>query len=209
MEIVKKYFNVTDNADEADLAIVFIENPKASIGYDKEDVKNGGNGYIPISLQYNDYKAEDAREVSIAGGDALENFTNRTYKGKTAKTPNSTDMQLVVETRAKMKNKPVVVVVNTTNPMVFSEIEPSASAILLSFGVQDQAIIETIAGKNEPSALLPMQMPANMSVVEKQAEDVPFDMTPYKDAAGNSYDFGFGLNWKGVISDSRVSKFKK
>ncbi len=209
MEIVKKYFNVTDNADEADLAIVFIENPKASIGYDKEDVKNGGNGYIPISLQYNDYKAEDAREVSIAGGDALENFTNRTYKGKTAKTPNSTDMQLVVETRAKMKNKPVVVVVNTTNPMVFSEIEPSVSAILLSFGVQDQAIIETIAGKNEPSALLPMQMPANMSVVEKQAEDVPFDMTPYKDAAGNSYDFGFGLNWKGIISDSRVSKFKK
>ncbi len=209
LEIVKKHFKVTDNADEADFALVFIENPKASIGYDKEDTKNGGNGYVPISLQYNDYKADDAREVSIAGGDALENFTNRSYKGKTAKVPNITDMQLVLNTKAKMKNKPVVVVVNTTNPMVFSEIEPSASTILLSFGVQDQAIIETIAGKNEPSALLPMQMPANMSVVEKQAEDVPYDMTCHKDSEGNKYDFGFGLNWKGVIKDARVVKYKK
>ncbi len=111
MEIVKKYYNVTDNASEADFAIVFIENPKASIGYDKEDVKNGGNGYVPISLQYNDYRADEAREVSIAGGDALENFTNRTYKGKTAKTPNNTDAKLVIDTKVKMNNKPVVVVV--------------------------------------------------------------------------------------------------
>lgn len=209
MEIVKKYFNVTLNADEADFAIVFIENPRASIGYDKEDVKNGGNGYIPISLQYGDYKADEARATSIAGGDPLENFTNRTYKGKTANTPNNTDAKLVIDTKVKMKGKPVIVSVNTTNPMIFSEIETSASAILLSFGVQDQAIIETISGKNEPSALLPMQMPADMITVEKQAEDVPYDMTCHKDSDGNVYDFGFGLNWKGVIKDARVTRYKK
>jgi beta-glucosidase len=209
MEIVKKHFNVTDNPDEADFAIVFIENPKASIGYDKEDVKNRGNGYVPISLQYNDYKADEARATSMAGGDPLENFTNRTYKGKTAKTPNNTDAQLITDTKAKMKGKPVVVSINTTNPMVFSEIEPLASAILLSFGVQDQAIIETIAGKNEPSALLPMQMPADMKTVEKQAEDVPYDMTCHKDSEGNSYDFGFGMNWKGVINDARKTTYRK
>ncbi|MFN8346918.1 MAG: glycoside hydrolase family 3 N-terminal domain-containing protein [Spirosomataceae bacterium] len=209
MEIVKKHFNVTDHPDEADFAIVFIENPKASIGYDKEDVKNGGNGYVPISLQYDDYKADEARATSMAGGDPLENFTNRTYKGKTAKTPNNTDAQLVTDTKAKMKGKPVIVSINTTNPMVFSEIEPLASSILLSFGVQDQAIIETIAGKNEPSALLPMQMPADMKTVEKQAEDVPYDMICHKDSEGNSYDFGFGMNWKGVISDARKTRYRK
>ncbi len=209
MEIVKKYFNVTDNPEVADFAMVYIENPKASIGYDKEDLKNGGNGYIPISLQYGDYTATDAREVSIAGGDPLENFTNRAYKGKTVKTSNLTDANMVNETKAKMKNKPVVVLINASNPMVFSEIEKSASAILVGFGVQDQAFIETIAGKSEPSALLPMQMPANMSVVEKQAEDLPYDMECHKDSEGNRYDFGFGMNWKGVIKDARVSKFKK
>lgn len=209
MDIVKKYFNVTENSEEADFALVFIENPKATIGYDKEDLKNGGNGYIPISLQYNDYTATEARETSIAGGDPMENFTNRSYKGKIAKTANISDAKLVNDTKAKMKNKPVIVSVNTTNPMIFSEIEASSSAILLSFGVQDQAIIETIIGKSEPSALLPMQMPADMKTVEKQAEDVPYDLTCHKDSEGNIYDFGFGLNWKGVIKDARVLKYKK
>jgi beta-glucosidase len=209
MNIVKKHFNVTDNPDEADFAIVYIEGPKASGGYDKEDIKNGGNGYLPISLQYSDYTATDAREVSIAGGDPLETFTNRSYKGKTVKTPNATDADLVNTTKTKMKQKPVVVVLNLNNPMVFSEIETSASAILVGFGVQDQAIIETIAGKSEPSALLPLQMPASMSVVEKQSEDLPYDMTCHKDTDGHTYDFGFGMNWKGVIKDARVMKFRK
>ncbi|MEA5260739.1 glycoside hydrolase family 3 N-terminal domain-containing protein [Arcicella aquatica] len=209
MDIVKKHFNVTDNPKEADFALVFIENPKATIGYDKEDLKNGGNGYIPISLQYFDYTATEARETSIAGGDPMENFTNRSYKGKMAKTANVTDAALVNNTKILMKDKPVIVSVSTTNPMVFSEIEASASAILLSFGVQDQAILETIVGKSEPSALLPMQMPANMQTVEKQAEDVPYDLTCYKDANGNTYNFGFGLNWKGVIKDGRVLKYRK
>lgn len=209
IEQVKKYFNVTENPDEADCALVFIQNPAATIGYNKEDLKNGGNGYFPISLQYNDYTATEARETSIAGGDPMENFTNRGYKNKTTKTANITDAQLVVDTKAKMKGKPVVLSINTTNPMVFSEIEPSASAVVLNFGVQDQAIFDILSGKAEPSALLPMQMPADMKTVEKQAEDVPFDLECYKDSAGHRYDFGFGMNWKGVIRDGRSVRYKR
>ena len=208
LDLVKKYFNVTDNPNEADFALVFIQNPVATIGYDAADLKNGGNGYIPISLQYGDYTATDAREKSIAGGDPLEKFTDRGYKNKSTKTSNVTDAQLVVDTKSKMKTKPVIVSVNTTNPMVFSEIEKDASVILINFGVQNQVLLDIISGKSEPSALLPMQMPADMKTVEKQSEDVPFDLNCYKDSEGNSYDFGFGMNWKGVIKDSRVTKFK-
>ena len=208
LDLVKKYFNVTDNPDEADFALVFIQNPIATIGYDAADLKNGGNGYIPISLQYGDYTATDAREKSIAGGDPLEKFTDRGYKNKSTKTSNATDAQLVVDTKSKMKTKPVIVSVNTTNPMIFSEIEKDASVILINFGVQNQVLLDIISGKSEPSALLPMQMPADMKTVEKQSEDVPFDLNCYKDSEGNSYDFGFGMNWKGVIKDSRVTKFK-
>lgn len=209
LDMVKKYFNITENPDEADFAFVFIQNPTATIGYDKEDLKKGGNGYIPISLQYGDYTATEAREKSIAGGDPLESFTDRGYKNKTTKTPNITDAELVAQTKEKMKGKPVILSVNTTNPMVFSEIEKNASAILLSFGVQDQAIFDILAGKSEPSALLPMQMPKDMITVEKQAEDVPFDLDCHKDTDGNVYDFGFGMNWKGVIKDERVRQFRK
>ena len=208
LDLVKKYFNVTDNPNEADFALVFIQNPVATIGYDAADLKNGGNGYIPISLQYGDYTATDAREKSIAGGDPLEKFTDRGYKNKSTKTSNVTDAQLVVDTKSKMKTKPVIVSVNTTNPMIFSEIEKDASVILINFGVQNQVLLDIISGKSEPSALLPMQMPADMKTVEKQSEDVPFDLNCYKDSEGNSYDFGFGMNWKGVIKDSRVTKFK-
>ncbi len=208
IDVVKKYAKVTDNPAEADVALVFIENPKSGIGYDKGDLKTGGNGYVPISLQYADYTATDARETSIAGGDPMETFTNRSYKGKTVKTRNATDAQLVKETRRQMNGKPVVVVVNVSNPMVFGEFESDASAILASFNVQDQALLDVISGKAEPSALLPMQMPATMSVVEKQAEDVPFDVPCYRDTEGNAYDFGFGLNWKGVISDGRNRRYR-
>ncbi|ULQ55670.1 glycoside hydrolase family 3 protein [Flavihumibacter rivuli] len=209
MELVKRYFKVTDNPAEADFALVGIENPKSGIGYDKEDVAKGGNGYIPISLQYEDYTATDARETSIAGGDPMESFTNRSYKGKTVKTRNATDIQLIRETKEKMKGKPVIVTINLSNPMVFSEFETGVDAILVSFNVQDQALLEIISGKAEPSALLPMQMPADMGSVEKQAEDVPFDLKCHKDSEGNLYDFGFGLNWKGVINDKRVKTFQK
>lgn len=209
LDLVKKYFKVTDNPDEADYALVFIQNPANTIGYSKEDLTKGGNGYLPISLQYGDYTATDAREKSIAGGDPLEKSADRGYKNKSIKTANSTDAQLVLETKAKMKGKPVIVSVTTTNPMVFSEIEKEASAILVNFGVQDQAIFDLLAGKAEPSALLPMQMPANMSTVEKQAEDVPYDMDCHKDTDGHRYDFGFGMNWKGVIKDARVLRYKR
>ena len=33
--------------------------------------------------------------------------------------------------------------------------------------------------------------------------------TIYKDADGNIYDYGYGLNWSGVISDWRTEKYKK
>jgi len=37
----------------------------------------------------------------------------------------------------------------------------------------------------------------------------PDDLTCHKDTDGNVYNFGFGLNWKGVIKDARVTKFRK
>jgi beta-glucosidase len=72
----------------------------------------------------------------------------------------------------------------------------------------DQAVLDVLTGK-EPSALLPVQMPANMETVERQYEDVQHDMEVHVDSEGNAYDFGYGLNWKGVIKDKRVAKYKK
>jgi beta-glucosidase len=209
MEIAKKYFRVTDNTDEADVALVIIESPNTGSGYDAADAKKGGNGYVPISLQYGPYKAVEARDPSLAGGDPLEKFTNRTYRNKSIVAYNASDAKLVTDTRKAMKDKPVIVAIAVSKPMVFSEIEKDAGAIVVTFGVQDQALMDILSGAAEPSALLPFQMPADMKTVEAQKEDVPFDMIPYIDSEGHSYDFGFGLNWKGAIADERVGRYKK
>jgi beta-glucosidase len=208
MAAVAQYFEIVKDPKEADFALVGIQSPNGGVGYDVADLANGGNGYVPISLQYGPYTASTARAVSLAGGSPLEDFTNRTYKGKTIKTVNSSDMDLVNDTKRKMGNKPVVAVVKVSKPMIFSEIEKSVSAILIHMGVQDQALMEIISGKFEPSGLLPFQMPAHMLTVEKQFEDVPRDMIAYKDLEGNTYDFAFGLNWSGVIEDERVKKYR-
>ena len=108
-----------------------------------------------------------------------------------------------------MGNKPVIVSITANKPMIFSEFESQVEAIVLNFGISTQAVMDIVSGRAEPSGLLPVQMPANMKTVEAQQEDVPFDMIPYQDSEGNLYDFGYGLDWDGIIKDERTSKFKE
>ena len=206
-DLVEKYYEWVDDPRQADFALVMIQGPQSGSGYDVADRNKGGNGYVPISLQYTDYKAIYAREKSLAGGDRLEKSANRSYKGKSVKTPNYNDLKLVIDTKKAMGAKPVVVVVALGRPAI-PEFEPYADAILVTMGVQNQAVLELVSGKKEPSGLLPMQLPADMRTVEEQFEDVPRDMRCWVDADGNTYDFAFGLGWSGVINDARVAKYK-
>ena len=203
-----RYFTLVDNAGEADVAIVYIDSPNSRFGYDMDDVKRGGNGYVPISLQYSNYTATTARKVSIAGGDPFEKSNNRSYRGKSIKTVNRGDMVLVQETRKAMGRKPVIVSVNVSNPPVLSEIEPYADAIFCTFDVQNQVILDLVTGRYEPSGLLPFQLPKDMLTVEANAEDKPRDLECYRDAQGHTYDFAYGMNWQGVIDDERVQKYR-
>lgn len=214
LDLVKQYYNVTDNPQNADFALVFVNSPHSNSdggGYDKEDRKAGGNGYVPISLQYGPYTATEARSHSIAAGDPVvdSSITDRSYKGKSTTVVNTKDLNTILDTKTQMGDKPVVVVVNATRPMIFNEFENKVEGIVIRFGVSDKAVMDIVSGKAEPSGLLPVQMPANMVTVEKQKEDVPFDMECHTDTEGNTYDFGFGLNWKGIIKDARNQKYIK
>lgn len=206
LDIVREYFEVTAEPDEADFALVFIESPRSTMGYSKADKAAGGTGYVPISLQYAPYTAEHARETSLAGDP--RDVLNRTYKGKTVTVTNAGDLDMVLETKRLMKDKPVIVSLALANPTVLAEFEEAASAILANFGAEDRAIMELITGAAEPSGLLPFQMPADMKTVEKQQEDVPHDLAVYIDSAGHAYDFTYGLNWSGIIQDARTEKYK-
>ena len=208
LELIKKYYTVTEDPAKADFAIVFIKSP-ISGGYSRADREAGGNGYVPISLQLKDYTAVDARAQSIAAGDPVidPTITNRSYLNKTSKSNSYPDLNTILETKKAMNGKPVLVTVNISNPMVFAEFEKEVDAIVGEFGVQIEALLDIVSGKTEPSGLLPLQMPLNMKKKKKQLEDVPHDMIPYTDSSGNVYDFGFGLNWKGIIKDARTANY--
>ena len=163
--MLEKFFDIVEKPEDAECALVFIDGPTVGRGHSNADMEAGGNGYIPISLQYGDYTAKYARKQSIAGGDPFENFTNRSYKGKSTTTDNKYEMEAVIRAKKLMGNRPVIVVVRVKRPLVLAEIEPYADAILLGFEVQNQAYVDLMVGNAEPSGLLPMQMPKDMHTV--------------------------------------------
>jgi len=216
INLVEQYYDVTSDPNKADFAIVFVSSPYNSSngrGYDLADRAYGGNGYVPISLQYGPYTAKAAKAESIVTADHHPvidpGITNSSYKDKNVISANFSDLQNIEITRSMMGKKPVIVVANLSVPMIFNEFEGKVDGIIARFTTSERSVLDIISGKYEPSGLLPLQMPANMETVEKQFEDVPFDMIPHKDSEGNTYDFGYGLNWSGVIKDARTEKYVK
>lgn len=206
--VAAEYFEVVNTPEEADAALCFVESP-ISVGYDPEDRKAGGNGYVPITLQYRPYQAVSARQPSLAGGDPLEETADRSYRGKWNRAANEADLDIVEEMRKRMGSKPVVTIVALKNPMVMAELEPCSDALLVEYGVSPQAVLDIITGRFTPEGLLPIQIPINMEAVEKQKEDVAFDMECYQDEEGHRYDFGYGMNFDGVIADERIKRYHK
>jgi len=187
-------FTLVDSPEDAEAAIVFVESPLSDC-YSQADAEAGGNGYLPISLQYRSYTANAAREHSIAKGDFRENDCDRTYHGKTNTVRNESDLDNILAARKAMGNKPVIVVMQLHNPAVMGEFEKEADGILVNFGVEPSVMMEILTGKANPGGRLPVYLPANMETVERHCEDVADDLEIYQDECGNRYTFGFGLHY--------------
>ena len=185
-------FVLTDDPLTADAAVVFAESPLCDC-YSPKDAAEGGNGYLPITLQYRPYTAHTARPLSIAKGDPRENDCDRSYRGKSNTPYNASDLDNILHARRVMDSKPVIVVMQLHNPLVPQEFEPAADGILAHFGMESQALMALLSGEAAPGGRLPLLLPASMETVEAHCEDVPDDMEVYTDSCGNRYGFGFGL----------------
>ena len=186
------YFTLVSTPEEADAAVVFTESPLCDC-YTQTDLDKGGNGYLPITLQYRPYCAESAREHSLARGDFRENDCDRTYFNKENTPYNTSDLNNILSAREAMGDRPVIVVMQLHNPAVMAEFEPRTDGILAHFGVENKVIMEILSGEAIPGGRLPMLLPASMETVERHCEDVADDMEAYVDVCGNRYDYGFGL----------------
>ena len=165
--------------------------------------------YYPASLQYAEYTADTARDPSISGNIVDGAKENRSYKGRTAPAdPNYGHLEALQYAESISGDIPVIAAVSMERGMVWTEVEPLCDVIFVSYNAQKtDSIARMILGQIEPSGLLVFQQPASMEAVEAQVDDVPRDVEVYKDAAGNAYDFAFGMNWSGVINDGRTAKY--
>ncbi|MCH3947457.1 MAG: glycoside hydrolase family 3 C-terminal domain-containing protein [Olsenella sp.] len=209
-------------ADIADVDYVLVC-AKAPSNADPRSSQDEDGNYVPLSLQYRPYTADSeyVRQTSIAGDPADGSkwgehetakgveIENRSYYGRTSMITNENQLDQILDAAklAKEAGKPCIVILDITQPMCVHEFEPEVDAILVSMSGSTEAACKIVAGQSEPSGLLPMQMPRDMDAVEKQLEDVPRDMDCYVDADGNEYDFAFGLNYSGKISDDRTKKY--
>lgn len=188
-----------------DMVIVGMDNPNNGSGFQNAGLDTKTGKYYPMSLQYRPYTAdgENVRKVSIAGDTKADGSKeNRSYYGATSKITNESVLdafeRAIAAVEASGKDIPVIVLARITTGMTIpAEFEPKADAILVGFSVSDTVLFDAALGKFETSGRLPMGMPASMDAVEKSLEDVQKDVESYKDAAGNVYEYGFGLNCSG------------
>lgn len=174
------------------------------------EAPEGDDLWFPVSMQYGEYVADTAREVSISGLVAEDGTKeNRSYKGMTAPAAaNYGDLEALQYASEAAGDIPVIVSMQMDRGMVWDEVESLADVILVNYSRQrNEVVAEIIMGQTEPNGLLVFQQPESMEAVEAQLEDVPRDMDCYVDSAGNTYDFAFGLNWSGVINDARTEKY--
>ena len=84
----------------------------------------------------------------------------------------------------------LVTLVDLNRPAVLTELKNMSGALVGTFGVSDEAMLDVVFGKHNPSAKLPFELPSSMAEVEAQLEDVP------DDTANPLFPYGWGLSYE-------------
>jgi beta-glucosidase len=84
---------------------------------------------------------------------------------------------------------PTIAVVYLDRPAVLTPIKEHARALIGSFGVSDQALLDVLTGRARPDGKLPFDLPASMEEVEAQRPDLAHDIR------NPLYRFGYGLRY--------------
>ena len=84
---------------------------------------------------------------------------------------------------------PTIVDIYLERGAVVPEIAARCAALLASFNVTDDAVLDVIFGRFNPGGKLPIEMPRSMEAVRAQKEDVPYD------SENPLFPFGHGLSY--------------
>lgn len=109
-------------------------------------------------------------------------FGSRQNEGRLDYRPGDADFDRVAGLHGKV---PVIVAAFADRPPIMTLLEPMATAILLNFGVSDEALFAVITGKEVARGCLPFELPSTGQAVAEQDPALPDDSDRPLFAAGN------------------------
>jgi len=180
-------FTLTDNHEEADIAILFLS-PKSGAYF------NATPGLLELEI------CEDKTETALDGS---------TYQETTL---SGMDHLKEVADSIHVRGGKVIMSVNFILPWILGNVEPLADVLIAGYDTYYKAQYEVIAGNSRPVGVLPLTLPASEAVIAVDGEgncvsrnDVPgYDKDKYmpegltyayKDSDGNIYKLGHGLTF--------------
>ncbi len=114
-------------------------------------------------------------------------FGSRQHDGSLAFKDDNADLKVIRAAAAKV---PTIVTVYLDRPAILTNVRPHAAALLADFGVSDSTLFDVLTGRGRPQGKLPFELPASMTEVDMQAEDLPHD------TANPLYRVGYGLAYR-------------
>ena len=180
-------FTLTDNHEEADIAILFLS-PKSGAYF------NATPGLLELEI------CEDKTETALDGS---------TYQETTL---SGMDHLKEVADSIHVRGGKVIMSVNVILPWILGNVEPLADVLIAGYDTYYKAQYEVIAGNSRPVGVLPLTLPASEAVIAvdengdcMSRNDVPgYDKDKYmpegltyayKDSDGNVYKLGHGLTY--------------
>ncbi|MDB2586072.1 glycoside hydrolase family 3 C-terminal domain-containing protein [Luminiphilus sp.] len=84
----------------------------------------------------------------------------------------------------------LVTLVDLNRPAVLTELKGMSGALVGTFGVSDEAMLDVVFGRHNPVGKLPFELPSSMAEVAAQLEDMP------DDTANPLFPYGWGLAYE-------------
>lgn len=103
--------------------------------------------------------------------------------------------ELAVIRRVASSGTPTIVCMFMDRPAVLSEFIGEVDGVLAHFGVNDDALLDIVFGRHNPTGKLPFNLPRDMASVLKQLADVPHDLE------NPLFKYGFGLTYGAAASE--------
>jgi beta-glucosidase len=180
-------FTLTDNYEEADIAILFLS-PKSGAYF------NATPGLLELEI------CEDKTVAALDG----TSYQETTLTGM--------DHLKEVADSIHIRGGKVIMSVNVILPWILGNVEPLADALIAGYDTYYKAQFEVFAGNSSPVGVLPLTLPASEVViaVDENGECVSRNDVPgydkdnympeglnyaYKDSDGNIYKLGHGLTY--------------